>query len=122
MTRLPTQLAMLAIAALLSGCAAPVYEDRFRWTDGWREGVIEKIGKDERTERWYLQSCGDAAAAPAKRYASVRLSQTGKSKSWIVAMPEGSELRVGDAVYVNVSSCSARAVPRVHLQKSGQTN
>jgi hypothetical protein len=103
---------LLGIAWTLSGCTTPVYEGRYRWQDGWREGVVEKIGKDERLANWFSMSCDASPSAYAKNFARVRWSQVGKSRWWIVALREGSTLKAGDTVYVNVSSCSASVVPR----------
>lgn len=86
---------------MVSGCAAPVYEHRYRFSDGWREGVVEKIGNDEIMERWYAQSCSDIAVPPANKYVRFRWRQVGGSRFWILPLPESSQLRVGDAVYVN---------------------
>ena len=49
----------LLLALGLCACAAtPVYEGRLRWSDGWREGVVDKIEQSDQIERTYLLSCG----------------------------------------------------------------
>ena len=45
-------LAALAAAAALSGCAsAPIFEGGRAWTEGWREGTVEKVVKKIRREK-----------------------------------------------------------------------
>jgi hypothetical protein len=102
---------VLLAAALISGCASTVYEGRYAWRDGWREGVVKAVGTDDDMRRRYAQRCG-AEAKQASRFASLRFVERGKARVQTVAVPKDSALQAGDPVYVKVFDCAGQAIPR----------
>lgn len=114
------KLAALLAAGLFSGCANnPVYEDRFPWEAGWREGAVEAVGENDELRHTYAQRCKiEAAQDSTARFARIRYTQMGKAKRQTVTVPKGSALQVGDLVYVKVFDCAGQAVPRAVQKKS----
>lgn len=103
-------LALLA-AGLISGCAATVYDGRYAWRDGWREGVVSAVGEDNGMRHRYAQRCG-AAAKQASRFAKIRFVEMGKARMQTIAVPKDSALQSGDAVYVKIFDCAGQAILR----------
>jgi len=111
-------LAALLAAGLISGCANnPVYEGRFPWEAGWREGAVEAVGEDDQLRNRYAQRCKPEADR-ADRFARIRYTQMGKPRWQTVTVPKDSTLNVGDLVYVKVFDCAGQAVPRAAQKKS----
>ena len=111
------KLAALLAAGLISGCASnPVYEGRFPWEAGWREGAVVAVGEDDQLRNRYAQRC-KLEAARADRFAQIRYTQMGKRKWQTVTVPKDSTLNVGDLVYVKVFDCAGQAVPRAVQKK-----
>ncbi len=109
----------LLVAGLLSGCATPVYEGRFSWEAGWREGAVEAIGEDERLRLRYAHACKrEAAQDSTARFARIRYKEISRTKWQVVIVPKDSALKVGDLVYVKVLDCAGQAVPRTAQKKS----
>ncbi len=117
-----TRFSVLLAAGLISGCASnPVYEGRFPWEAGWREGAVSGIGEDDEFRRKYAQRCKAEAAQPSSvRFATIRWTQMGKPKWQTVTVPKDSSLKVGDLVYVKILDCAGQAIPRT-AQKTSAT-
>lgn len=98
-------------AALIAGCAATVFDGRFAWRDGWREGVVNAVGAEDDMRQRYAQRCG-AEAKEAARFARIRFIEMGKARMQTVAVPRDSALQVGDLVYVKVFDCAGQAIQR----------
>lgn len=115
-----TKLSVLIAAGLISGCANnPVYEGRFPWEAGWREGVVSGIGEDDEFRRKYAQRCKTEAAQPSTvRFATIRWTQAGKPKWQTVSVPKDSTLKVGDLVHVKILDCAGQAIPRIAQKTS----
>ena len=109
------------LAMVLSACATtPVYEGRLPWREGWREGVVEAVGDSDHLKSRYRQSCStEAPMRTTDLLARVRWRQVGHARWWTVVVPQGTELKVGDAVYVNVASCMDAVHPRAPQLRSG---
>ena len=114
------RLAALLAAGFISGCANnPVYEGRFPWDGGWREGAVEAVGADDELKHRYAQRCKlEAAQASTTRFARIRYTEMGKPEWQTVTVPKESALKVGDLVYVKVLDCAGQAMPRAALKKS----
>lgn len=115
-----TKFAALLAAGFMAGCANnPVYESRYPWEAGWREGVVSGIGEDDEFRRKYAQRCKAEAALPSTvRFATVRWTQMGKPKWQTVTVPKDSPLKVGDLVHVKILDCAGQAIPRTAQKKS----
>lgn len=120
MNHFMTGLSALLAAGLISGCASnPVYEERYPWNAGWREGVVTSVGIQDELRRRYAQRCeAEAARSAPVRFATVRWIKMGKGTSQTVTVPIDSTLKVGDLVYVKVFDCAGQAVTRTMQQKS----
>lgn len=120
MNHLQTKFWALLAAGLISGCANnPVYEGRYPWDAGWREGVVNRIGEEDDLRRRYAHRCQAEASHPSTvRFAAVRWVEMGKARSQTVTIPKDSTLKVGDLVYVKVLDCAGRAVPRTMPKRS----
>ena len=114
----------LLLALGLCACAAtPVYEGRLRWSDGWREGVVDKIEQSDQIVRTYLLSCGSRSSKSfEKKLVQIHWNQVGRQRKWIVAIPKDSTLSLGDPVFVNVMSCTEGVVVRTATKPSRQKN
>jgi|JI6StandDraft_1071083.scaffolds.fasta_scaffold98210_2 hypothetical protein len=114
------KLAALLAAGLISGCANnPVYEGRFPWEAGWREGAVEAVGETDELRDRYAQRCKlEAVQDPTARFAKIRYSVMGKPKWQTVTVPKDSPLKIGDLVYVKVRDCAGQAVLRAMQKKS----
>lgn len=104
------QLAAIAAAAALSGCAAPpVFEGGRAWNEGWREGEVEKIGAAR--ELGYQQSydCryrnGGAGRDAPGRFAVVAVRNMGKHRHHVAPVEPGKEPQVGASVLTNWRGC-----------------
>lgn len=112
------KLAALLAAGHISGCANnPVYEGRYPWEAGWREGAVEAVGEDDQLRHRYAQLC-KLEAAQVARFARIRYTEMGKPKWQTVTVPKDSTLKVGDLVYVKVLDCAGQAMPRAAQKKS----
>lgn len=111
MRHLLTRRFALLAAGLVSGCAATVYDDRYAWRDGWREGVVDAVGEDDAMRQRYAQRCG-AEAKLASRFARIRFVEMGKSRMQTIAVPKDSAVQAGDPVYVKIFDCAGQALPR----------
>ncbi len=108
------KLAALLAAGLISGCANnPIYEGRFPWEAGWREGAVEAVGEEDKLRHRYAERCKlEAAQDSTARFARIRYTEMGKPKWETVTVPKDSAIKVGDLVYVKAFDCSGQAMPR----------
>ena len=114
------KLAALLAAGLISGCANnPVYEGRFPWEAGWREGAVEAVGETDELRDRYAQRCKlETAQDSTARFARIRYTEMGKPRRQTVTVPKDSPLKVGDQVYVKILDCAGQAVLRSVQKKS----
>ncbi len=107
----PRLLLLIGAAAALAGCASnPVFEGGRAWSDGWREGKVEKVGSA--AELGYRQSydCryrddGAGRDAPG-RFAVVAVQNMGKHRHVVAPVEPGREPKEGDQVLTNLRGCA----------------
>jgi hypothetical protein len=94
-------------AFVLGGCTA-FDAHSFDPAAGWHAAQVVSVGRAGDLSGSADRDCGTAGDAPA-RYAVVRFRNGGvHSRSLGTSrLPAGTELKVGDAVYVNILDCSA---------------
>ncbi|MGP1683703.1 MAG: hypothetical protein ACTS8S_15405 [Giesbergeria sp.] len=98
----------LLLAASLTGCATPVYEDRLAWKDGWRTGVVVQIEAGEDLRRRYRGQCVFSAQPQSiELLAVVRWKSMNRVRWRVVALPSSTSIEMNSAVYVNVYSCES---------------
>jgi len=105
-------LAALASAVLLVGCAArPLYEGGRAWSEGWREGEVERVGTA--SDLGYRQSydCryrdGNKGRESDGRFAVVALRDSGGHRHHVVPVSSAKEIPVGSRVLTNHHGCDA---------------
>jgi len=110
--RAATALASLLMLTSLAGCAL-VYEGKYDWDQGWRIGRVINVGRGAALGATSSHDCRqDVSSGEVARtlYADVAYQSEGRwSRHRIVAVPEGMPVQVGQAVYLNVNSCSGLA-------------
>lgn len=109
-------LAALLVTVAVAGCAAPVYENRLAWKEGWRVGVVVQVDADELLRSSYEGQCLFAAKRPSiESLAVVRWKDISRVRWRVAPVPNQTSIQVGSAVYVNVYSCESlvetRTVP-----------
>ncbi len=113
----PYWIVTLLASAALAGCATPVYEGRFAWSDGWRTGVVERIGLDELAQRRYEWQCGfSPPRQPVEVFAVVRWREVGRVRWRVAAYRESASIELNSAVYVNVRNCESFLHKRTNIQ------
>ncbi len=69
--------------------------------------MIDKIERSDHLERMYSLSCSSHSSRIfAEKLVQVHWSQVGRPRKWIVAVPSDSTPNLGNAVFVNVTSCT----------------
>lgn len=102
------RLATLLLAAAVAGCSTPVYENRLAWTDGWRSGVVVRVGSDELLRSRYEGQCLFTAKRPfIESLAVVRWKEMNRVRWRVAPVPSQTSIQVGSAVYVDVYSCES---------------
>lgn len=99
---------VLLAAGFMSGCANTVYEGRFSWEDGWRQGVVTAVGDGPLFAEKQAKSCKNAklATQQSARYVTIMYRPV-TGRVWItVPAPANASLKSDDLVYVNVLDCS----------------
>lgn len=102
---------LLAIA--VTGCAS-VYEGKYDWKEGWREGTVVQIGTASELGKPQFSDCREklpAQQVASGQFASVSYSHMTRKRRRVTPLQAGESFRPGEEVYVNVSSCTA---PLVH--------
>ncbi len=106
------------IAALLlastAGCST-VYEGKYEFSEGWREARVIQIAPASQIERPEFFDC-IRRASPQERatesFIVLSYRRMGKTAKRAAPLSANSQLRVGDAVYVNASGCDGPVVKR----------
>jgi hypothetical protein len=104
-----TAIASLLMLTWLAGCAM-VYEGKYDWDEGWRLGRVINVGRGAALGATSSHDCRqNVSSADVARtmYADIAYQSEGRwSRHRIVAVPEDMPVQVGQAVYLNVNSCS----------------
>lgn len=107
--------AMIAVlaAAALAGCASlPVYEGGRTWSEGWREGKVEKVGTASELGYRASSDCryrdGAGGREALGRFAVIALQEAGRHRHHVAPVGPSSEPRIGDDVLVNPRATASR--------------
>lgn len=108
---------LLAIAAIapIAGCAAPLYEGRYSYDEGWREAIVTEVGIGAATRTTAMKDCRAEIpheAAQRRRFVRVVYQYARHQRSLIAPGADADSLRPGDVVYVNTSDCNQNAAAR----------
>lgn len=99
---------------LLAGCAT-VYEGKYGWRDGWREGEVVRVQTASEMDRPRFYRCVRQATAEqltSTRFVEVKYRQMSRANFSAVPLGAGQSVRPGDLVYVKVGDCKTPVVPR----------
>lgn len=97
----------IAVAALaLTGCSTPVYDGRFAWADGWREGTVASVRALD-PAKGSLADCRPSSTGLQGDVdmVTVRYTRMSRATWWTGAVSRAQEARVGDALYFNLKDC-----------------
>lgn len=106
---------------LAAGCAWPiVYEGRFDYDDGWRQGEVLEVGTYDGLPRASLGDCRtiDEERTSSNDYARVEYRGARPQSTRIVPLARDQTLKAGDLVYVKIDDCSARLYLRAAADRS----
>ncbi|CAN7752076.1 hypothetical protein LJR066_006716 [Acidovorax sp. LjRoot66] len=111
MSRLLVRCLLLA-CALTAGCAAPVYEDRLPWADGWRLGKVSRVETLKDDSAFYSRRCSKRPEVAPSQVAVVEWRQVGRLRWQTAPIPADVTVAAGESVYVNGWDCAAALVKR----------
>lgn len=115
---------LLTTALGLAGCASSVYEGRYAWDDGWRQGTVAAVGIGPKFSERVAKNCAadQNGSSTSQRYLTVRILTfqilTGRGSrmengEWrTVPISADARWKIDDPLYVNVSNCKIALQPR----------
>lgn len=101
-----------AAALVFAGCASAVYEDRYAWEDGWRQGEVIEVASVPDIERPMFYECVRKAGEGRGRFALVRYLQMGKAKTTAVPLSADQRVTAGKEVYVKLGDCRPESLAK----------
>ena len=104
----------VAIVVLLSACSTKtVYENKYDYDDGWRQGVVTEIGAGQRFINQIPDECKPKASSlSASKYAMVRYRLRNSPKWHALPVSADTPLKVDDFVYININDCKSPVIPK----------
>lgn len=91
--------AVLAGVVLLSACTT-LYDGRYNFADGWREGTVDTFMSLDQVERKDLHQCKNPTSQSGEVWAVVRYVRSGHMTTYAVPAPKDT-LKLEQKVYVN---------------------
>ena len=109
-------LACLPAFLVLTGCASDLYEGRYSFSEGWRKATVVRVQEGTAVKNpgfWKCLRDVPPAVSASRTYVEVQYHVPARhSRKYLVSAPGNGELRPGDPVYVNLSSCEGAIVQR----------
>ena len=103
----------LGVAAALAGCAAPVYQGKYAYDDGWRIATVRDIGRGYALISTAGRDCREELP-PEKvarsEFARVTFTSARIFHNDIVPIAPGAKVAVDGHAYINMSRCDLDAV------------
>jgi hypothetical protein len=101
---------VVAAAVVLAGCAShPVFEGGRAWSEGWREGKVEKLASGAELGYRQTYDCryrnGGAGREAAGRYAVIGIEVMSRHRHHVVPVEPTREPQVGSNVLTNLRRC-----------------
>jgi hypothetical protein len=106
-------LAFGSLALVVTGCASVVYEGKYPWMEGWREGKVMQVGTSTEIGKPQYSDCRrklPPEQVASGQFASVLYSNMSRRHRRVLPLQPGDAFRPGEEVYVNVTSCTAPMV------------
>ena len=104
----------IGLVLLLTGCTT-LYEGKYDFREGWREARVSQIAAASQIQRPDFLEC-IRKATPQQRdgkpFVVLSYKRFGRTAKRAVPQPSTSQVRIGDSVYVNLSSCEGPIVQR----------
>ena len=99
--------AVIIAMSLLSSCAI-VYEEKYTFSDGWREASVINEGVPADPDLPLQIDCRKPEATPlGERYVTVRyVFQNAHFRNGVFRVSQGAHFKPCELVYVNVADCS----------------
>ena len=100
--------AALVAALAAAGCAAPVYEGKYDWHEGWREARVVKVGKSAELGGRHSFDCRyrkEVAQLPTAQFIVLSYENMSRTRRSVVPLHQGENFRPGDLVYLKLRSC-----------------
>ena len=103
----------IGLAAALAGCAAPVYQGKYAYDDGWRIATVRDIGKGYALIATAGRDCREELP-PEKvarsDFARVTFTSARNFHNDIVPVAPGANVTVDGHALVNMSRCDVDAI------------
>jgi hypothetical protein len=106
--------ASAALAAALGGCGPVYLQGKYDYEEGWREGVVTRLGEGEEITVHATVDCRSELSADRMRktrFALVRFNSGRNQYSQVVALANPAAVAVGDAMLVKMDDCSQPGLP-----------
>lgn len=103
--------AVVALAFLATGCTT-LYEGKYDFWEGWREGVVQEVALGDRLTRGATKDCRKGVHPEIVRdtvFARVSYKISRTRVSVILPLRLGAQFAPGDSVYVNPRKCAGLA-------------
>lgn len=102
-------LILALIAAALTGCALPVFDGKYDYRDGWREGLVEKIGSAQDLGGRLSNDCRFKLPEEARvgtQFAVLEiLGGFTRHQHHVVPLDPRDHVRIGDRFLTNILGC-----------------
>ena len=118
-TRRRRYAAVVALAILATGCTT-LYEGKYDFREGWREGVVLEVALGDRLTRGATKDCRKNMPAEISRktvFARVSYMLSRTRLAVILPVPPQARFSPGDTVDLNVRACEG-LVPRASPGRS----
>lgn len=106
---------LLAVMALVTAGCSTVYEGRYDFNDGWREGEVLEIAPASAIKSPQFSDCRESSSPEqlaTYKFALVAFNHLGRIQRQVAPLADASGLKLGELVYINITNCSAQIMPR----------
>jgi hypothetical protein len=103
------------VAASLAGCAAPVYEGKYAYADGWRLAKVTQVGNGYALIANSTRDCREELPpekVARRKFARVTFTSARNFHADIVPVAPGSPVEEDGQAYVNMDRCEEDAHAR----------
>lgn len=106
----------LAATVLLAGCSTTADEGMYKFSEGWRKARVERVLTAEELRKPRAWECTRHTTADQRRghiYAILSYRQPPNTRRHLVSVTADDDLRAGEKVYLNLSTCENAIVRRI---------
>ena len=105
----------IGAAAVLSACAAPVYEGKYAYDDGWRMANVTQVGTGYALIANSTRDCREELTpeqVASRKFARVTFTSARIFHVYIVPVAPDSPVKADGQAYVNMNRCNVDAHAR----------